>query len=106
MSSKLKPGLNQALNQKFGTIITRLINKENLTREDAKKAFVHVLDNEVTDMQQGAFLASLTAKGETQHEVAGAWEAIYELDTTKVSLNNGIQAADNCGTGMDTFKTF
>jgi len=102
----MSPNLNQELNQKFGTIITRLINKENLTREEAKDAFVHVLDNKVTDMQQGAFLASLTAKGETQHEVAGAWEAIYELDTTKVSLNNGIQAADNCGTGMDTFKTF
>ncbi len=98
--------MSQTLNQAFGSIITRLIQKENLTRNDAKKAFVSVLNNDVTDMQQGAFLAALTAKGETKEEVAGSWEAIYDLDTTKVSLDENIQAVDNSGTGMDTFKTF
>ena len=57
-------------------------------------------------MQQGAFLAALTSKGETKQEVAGSWEAIYDLDTTKVHLNTGIKTVDNSGTGMDTFKTF
>jgi anthranilate phosphoribosyltransferase len=98
--------MSQTVNQEFGTIITRLIQKENLTRNDAKNAFVSVLNNEITDMQQGAFLAALTAKGETKEEVAGSWEAIYDLDTTKVELNNSIKAVDNSGTGMDTFKTF
>jgi anthranilate phosphoribosyltransferase len=106
MSRALNQKLSQTSNQEFGAIITRLIKNENLTRQEAKQAFVTVLNNEVTDMHQGAFLASLTAKGETKHEVAGAWEAIYNLDTTKVSLSNEIQAVDNCGTGMDTFKTF
>jgi len=76
----------QTLNHKFGTTVTRLIKKENLTREEARLAFVSILNNEVTDMHQGAFLASLTAKGESKQEVAGAWEAIYNLDTTKVTL--------------------
>ncbi|MCD4675484.1 MAG: anthranilate phosphoribosyltransferase [Desulfobacula sp.] len=98
--------MSQILNREFGTLITRLIQKENLTRNEAKKAFVCVLKNDVTDMQQGAFLAALTAKGETKEEVAGSWEAIYDLDTTKVELSNQIKTVDNSGTGMDTFKTF
>ncbi|MCP4672127.1 MAG: anthranilate phosphoribosyltransferase, partial [Desulfobacula sp.] len=106
MSQHLNQAVGPVSNQEFGAIITRLIKKENLTRQEAQQAFVYILNNEVTDMHQGAFLASLTAKGETKQEVAGAWEAIYNLDTTKVTLNNGIQAVDNCGTGMDTFKTF
>ncbi|WP_457551079.1 anthranilate phosphoribosyltransferase [Desulfobacula sp.] len=98
--------MSQTLNREFGAIITRLIQKENLTRNDAKQAFVSVLNNDVTDMQQGAFLAALTAKRETSEEVAGSWEAIYDLDTIKVDLTPGIKAVDNSGTGMDTFKTF
>jgi anthranilate phosphoribosyltransferase len=98
--------LDQKINQTFGTIITRLIKRENLTRQEAKQAFISILNNEITQMHQGAFLSALAAKGETKHEVAGLWEAIYELDTTKVNLNKGIHIADNCGTGMDTFKTF
>ena len=91
-------------NKAFGGVITRLISKENLTRQEAYAAFTTVLGNATTDLQQGAFLSALTAKGETAEEVAGAWEAIYELDTTKVSLD--LAVAENSGTGMDTFKTF
>jgi anthranilate phosphoribosyltransferase len=98
--------MSQHLNQEFGAIITRLIKKENLTREETRQAFTLILNNEVTDMHQGAFLSALTAKGETKQEVAGSWEAIYNLDTTKITLDKEIQAVDNCGTGMDTFKTF
>lgn len=93
-------------NRLFGTLITRLIRKERLTRQEARQAFSEILNNEVTEMQQGAFLAALTAKGETADEVAGSWEAIYELDTNKVDLGEGIQVVENSGTGMDTFKTF
>jgi len=98
--------MSQTLNKEFGTIITRLIQKENLTRNETKQAFVSVLNNDVTDMQQGAFLAALTSKGETKEEVAGSWQAIYDLDTTKVNISHGIKTVDNSGTGMDTFKTF
>ncbi|MBL6995406.1 anthranilate phosphoribosyltransferase [Desulfobacula sp.] len=98
--------MSQTSNREFGAIITRLIQKENLTRNEAKQAFTSVLNNEITDMQQGAFLAALTSKGETKQEVAGSWEAIYDLDTTKVDLSPQIKTVDNSGTGMDTFKTF
>ncbi len=95
--------------KKFGEIITRLIQKENLTRKEANDAFTLILNNKTTEMQQGAFLAALTSKGETEQETAGAWEAIYKLDTTKVDINmldKDCVLVENCGTGMDTFKTF
>ncbi len=92
--------------REFGAIITRLIQKDHLTRNETKDAVASVLNDAVSDMQQGAFLAALTAKGETMEEIAGAWEAIYDLDTTKVSLPEGIRTVENSGTGMDTFKTF
>lgn len=98
--------MSQDVNKEFGSIITSLIQKKNLSRNAAKDAFIQVLNNEVTDMQQGAFLSALTAKGETRQEVAGAWEAIYALDTTKVDIDDSVQTVENSGTGMDTFKTF
>ena len=92
-------------NRELGQIITKLIAKENLTQEEAYEAFRMVLANEVSEMQQGAFLAALTGKGETGPEVAGGWKAVYDLDTNKVDLG-GMPIVDNCGTGMDSFKTF
>jgi anthranilate phosphoribosyltransferase len=93
-------------NKEFGSLITRVIQRENLTREQSREVFFTILGNQTTDMQQGAFLAALTAKGETEEEVAGAWEAIYDLDTTKVKIDEEVRLVENSGTGMDTFKTF
>jgi len=98
--------MQTAVNKAFGGLITRLVQKEDLSREEAKGAFYTILKNETTDMQQGAFLAAMTAKGETEQEVAGSCEAIYELDTVKIASNEVEPIVDNCGTGMDSFKTF
>ncbi|MCC5911696.1 MAG: anthranilate phosphoribosyltransferase [Clostridiaceae bacterium] len=92
--------------KEFGAGIAKLIRKENLTRDEAKIAFMQILKNEQTDMHQGAFLAALTAKGETAEEIAGSWEAIYHTDTVKVKPDIESPLVDNCGTGMDSFKTF
>lgn len=90
----------------LGQTITRLINKEDLAYEEAYTAFRLILTDDVTEMQQGAFLAALTSKGETADEAAAGWKAIYELDTKKVELSCANELVDNCGTGMDNFKTF
>lgn len=92
-------------NQKLGYIISRLIGRENLSHSESYAAFCMILADEVSEMQQGAFLAALTAKGETADEMAGGWRAVYELDTHKVDLAE-LAIVDNCGTGMDSFKTF
>jgi len=63
---------NTESDRDFGRIITRLIQRENLTREEAKEAFFRILNNETTEMQQGAFFAARTAKGGMEGEVAGS----------------------------------
>ncbi len=90
----------------FAEKITKLINKENLTYEETKDMFRQLLLNQQPDLQQGAFLAALTAKGESPEEIAGAWKAIYEFDTVKITPNIKQPIVENCGTGMDSFKTF
>ncbi len=90
----------------FGKLITRLINKENISREESYTAFSIILNNQTSELQQGALLAALTAKGETRDEIAGCWEAIYNHDTVKVSPDVPGPIVENSGTGMDTFKTF
>ena len=89
----------------FGELITRLIDRQNMTRDESRTAFTFIMEDKTTAMQQGAFLAALTAKGETEAEVAGAWEAIYALDTVKVPAS-GMPLMENSGTGMDAFNTF
>ena len=93
-------------NKEFGSIITKIMTGEDLSREETKHSFYQILNDEISQMQQGAFLSALTAKGETKEEIAGAWEAIYDLDTNKVFFEDGTKLVENCGTGMDTLKTF
>ncbi|MFP3871198.1 MAG: anthranilate phosphoribosyltransferase [Syntrophobacteria bacterium] len=87
-------------------MIQRLIRKEDLSRGIIREMFMQVLREEQPDLQQGAFLAALAAKGETPEEVAGAWQAIRTIDTIKVDLEVPGPVIDNCGTGMDHIKTF
>ena len=90
----------------FGSKIQRLIEKKNLDRSTTREMFHYVLKGEQPELQQGAFLAALAAKGETPEEIAGAWEAIRELDTIQVEPKVDGPILDNCGTGMDPLKTF
>lgn len=90
----------------FGIKVHRLIQGEDLSREEVKEMFCQILKNEQPDLQQGALLAALTAKGQTPEEIAGAWEAIYEVDTVKIQPQIDSPLVENCGTGMDEIKTF
>lgn len=89
----------------FGEGITALMAGDNLSQETARRMTCQVLEGTQPDLQQGAFLAALRMKGETEEEIAGCFKAIYETDTNKVSLN-GTPLVENCGTGMDSLKTF
>jgi anthranilate phosphoribosyltransferase len=92
--------------KKFGWNIQLLIDKSDLSRQQSYDMFKQVLLNQQPDLQQGAFLAALTSKGETPQEIAGAWQAIVELDTTPVSKEFKAPLVENSGTGMDRLKTF
>jgi anthranilate phosphoribosyltransferase len=93
-------------NKEFGAKISHLIAKGNLSRAETREMFDELMTNSQPDLQQGAFLAALSARGETAEEMAGAWEAIYEMDTVKVSPVTPKPLMENSGTGMDSFKTF
>jgi len=90
----------------FGSRVDDLIRGRSLSRGEAFDLFCQILKNEQPDLQQGAFLAAITAKGATAEEIAGIWEAIYEVDTMKVRPDVQGPLAENCGTGMDSIKTF
>ncbi len=90
----------------FGSKVDALIKGQCLTRAEASDLFGQILQNEQPDLQQGAFLAAITAKGATPQEIAGIWEAIYEIDTVKVRPEVDGPLVENCGTGMDSLKTF
>jgi anthranilate phosphoribosyltransferase len=96
----------------FGADIQRLIEGKDLTREHTYELFRQVLLGEQPDLQQGALLAALVAKGETPEEIAGAWQAIVEYDTVPAALESLVSArsrgplVENSGTGMDALKTF
>jgi anthranilate phosphoribosyltransferase len=92
--------------QAFGRQIQRLINREDLSRAESYALFGQILDDAQPDLQQGAFLAALAAKGETPEEIAGAWQAIYERDTVTTADDLGAPLVENSGTGMDALKTF
>ncbi|MGE5310673.1 MAG: anthranilate phosphoribosyltransferase [Nitrospirota bacterium] len=90
----------------FGSMVERLMGREDLDRQTVKEMFSQVLRDEQPELHQGAFLAALAAKGETAEEVAGAWEAIRDVDTIPVHLDVSTPVMDNCGTGRDHLKTF
>ncbi len=90
----------------FGAKVGALIRGEHIGRDHARDMFREVLLNRQPDLQQGAFLAALTAVGASPEEIAGSWEAIYEIDTVKTRPEVPGPLVENCGTGMDRIKTF
>ncbi|MDY6863605.1 MAG: anthranilate phosphoribosyltransferase [Thermodesulfobacteriota bacterium] len=98
--------MNEESLKDFGEKINQILKGKDLPREEAKDMFSQVLLGKQPELHQGAFLSALMAKGPTFEEISGTWEAIYELDTIKVKLETTKPVLDNCGTGMDTIKTF
>lgn len=90
----------------FGAVIQRLINGESLSKQETYDSFAMILKNQQPELQQGAFLAALAAKGETAEEIAGVWQAVMEFDTVVADIDVAAPLIENSGTGMDSLKTF
>ncbi len=91
--------------EQFGYYIQLLIEQKNLTRDQTYLLFRELMLDTQSQLQQGALLAALVAKGETIEEMAGAWQAIDEFDTVHPE-GMPEDLFENSGTGMDGFKTF
>ncbi|MFA0816552.1 MAG: anthranilate phosphoribosyltransferase [Anaerofustis sp.] len=92
--------------EQFSTAVTKLIQKQDLSYDEMIYYFKKLMNNEETEMHQGAFLSALAAKGESPEEIKAVWQCIMDLDTVIAKPEVSAPLVENSGTGMDRLKTF
>jgi anthranilate phosphoribosyltransferase len=87
----------------WGQAITKLLNGESLTGEEASAAMGEIMEGAATPAQVAGFVVALRSKGETVDEITGLVETMraYSL---KVDVTDDV--VDTCGTGGDRAGTF
>jgi len=84
--------------------IAKLIERKNLTSEEAEAVMQEIMLGEATPSQIGAFLIALRMKRETAEEIAGCAKAM-RANAIKVETRQN-PVVDTCGTGGDGAGTF
>ena len=88
----------------IGIAISKLLDGNDLSREDARAVMNAVMSGEATPAQIGGLLVALRAKGETAEEITGFAEAMHEH---VVPVRPGREPiVDVVGTGGDGAGTF
>ena len=87
-------------------ILLKLCRREDLTRSEARDAFLHVMSGEAGEAQIGGLLVGLAAKGTTVEELVGAAQVMREK-VVPVGCDPACGVVlDTCGTGGDVRGTF
>lgn len=84
--------------------IAKLIERKNLTSEEAEAVMQQIMLGEATPSQIGAFLIALRMKQETAEEIA-ACARVMRAHAIKVDTRQN-PVVDTCGTGGDGSGTF
>jgi len=84
-------------------VLEQLLDKQNLTVNEAFNMMLSIMSGEYDDAQIAGFLLALRAKGETIDEITGFAQAMREK---MVSVRLDSPAIDMCGTGGDASGTF
>jgi anthranilate phosphoribosyltransferase len=87
--------------------IIKIVNKEDLTYDEAKETMLEIMSGKTTPTQNAAFLASLStksAKAETIDEISGCAEAMRSLATPVP--HPGMEVLEIVGTGGDGAHSF
>ncbi|MHC4249356.1 MAG: anthranilate phosphoribosyltransferase [Planctomycetota bacterium] len=84
-------------------VLPRVIEGQDLSREDAAAAMDSIMSGGATPAQIGAFLVAMRLKGETTDEIAGCAE-VMRKHATKINVTGDV--IDTCGTGGDSSGTF
>jgi anthranilate phosphoribosyltransferase len=84
--------------------LSRLIRREDLSRDEAFELLEALLDAEATDAQISGALVALAAKGETIEELAGMAEGLRSQAIRVLSQHSCF--IDTAGTGSSRAKTF
>ncbi|MEH3144215.1 MAG: anthranilate phosphoribosyltransferase [Methylobacterium frigidaeris] len=82
----------------FKPYLAKVATGAALTRDEARRAFDHLLSAEVTHAQAGGFLMALRVRGETVEEITGAAIAMRDRMTRVAAPADAI---DIVGTGGD-----
>ena len=86
--------------------IVKIVNKEDLTYDEAYTVMNEIMGGETTPTQNAAFLAALStksAKAETTDEIAGCAAAMREH---AVQVKTGMDVFEIVGTGGDNAQSF
>lgn len=87
--------------------IEKIVNKQDLTYDEAKTVMLEIMSGETSMTQNGAFLAALStksAKAETIDEISGCAEAMRSLATPVP--HPGMEVMEIVGTGGDGAHSF
>lgn len=86
--------------------LAKIINRQNLTAEEAQQAMDIIMTGQATQAQIGAYLVGMRMKGETIEEITGSARAM-RANAVKVELPDHIGPVyDIVGTGGDGARTF
>jgi anthranilate phosphoribosyltransferase len=85
--------------------ISKLVEGEDLTREEAEEAMKLIMSGSATEAQIGGFLTALRMKGETMEEIA-ACARVMRAFAERITPRVRGTLVDTCGTGGDKIKTF
>ncbi|NPA12857.1 MAG: anthranilate phosphoribosyltransferase [Aquificae bacterium] len=86
-------------------VIKKIVNREDLTKEEMENLFSAIMKGETTDAQLGAILIGLKMKGETIDEISAAAN-VMRREAVKVPVDDKEGLVDTCGTGGDKVDTF
>tara|TARA_Y100000768_G_scaffold191042_1_gene143185 strand:+ start:5 stop:1816 length:1812 start_codon:yes stop_codon:yes gene_type:complete len=84
--------------------IEKISSGTDLKKEEIKKVFLSIMNNECSDAEIISFLMTLKTKGESVEEITGAAEVLREM-CQKLNLSSD-KLVDTCGTGGDGQNTF
>src|SRR5437762_11711096 len=87
-------------------ILLKLCRREDLTRDESRLAFDHIMSGDATDAQIGGLLVGLASKGTTVEELVGAATVMREKVVAVTTEPSGNVVIDTCGTGGDVRGTF
>jgi anthranilate phosphoribosyltransferase len=86
--------------------LLKLCRREDLTRAEARDAFLYITSGDASEAQVGGLLVGLAAKGTTVEELVGAAQAMREkVVPVSCGPDCGV-ILDTCGTGGDVRGTF
>lgn len=85
-------------------LLEKIVQKQNLTEEEAEIAMGEIMGGEATPAQIASFLTGLRMKGETVEEITGCAKGMRKK---ALKINPRVNSLiDTCGTGGDGAGTF